>query len=303
MFIARFWLPAVASLALLVPASGQTPESPMLRWKVSLEDADSRNASLSSALPENAASPESRADHLSQPQDAHTVATPLVGTPIAAADQPSADRHATAEAQLRQQEKQRVVGVLPLFDVSYDPNPVSLTGGQKIRLALRTSLDPVTFATAFIAAGYHEVRNDQTGFPWGARGYFERTGTGYLDSFGSNMIGNGLLPAVLHQEPRYIRLGHGSYPRRLFYAASTAFVCKHDNTGKWEPNYSNIGGNILSGAISNFYYPGSDSGIGLTISTGMVVTTEGMIGTVLQEFWPDISRRFLHRDPTHGLDR
>jgi hypothetical protein len=32
------------------------------------------------------------------------------------------------------------------------------------------------------------------------------------------------------------------------------------------------------------------------------VTAEGTIGGVFDEFWPDISRKVLHRDPSHGLD-
>jgi len=34
----------------------------------------------------------------------------------------------------------------------------------------------------------------------------------------------------------------------------------------------------------------------------MIVTAEGTIGSVFQEFWPDISRKFFHKDPTRGLD-
>ncbi len=34
----------------------------------------------------------------------------------------------------------------------------------------------------------------------------------------------------------------------------------------------------------------------------MIVTTEGTFGGVLQEFWPDISRKLFHKDPTNGLD-
>ena len=116
------------------------------------------------------------------------------------------------------------------------------------------------------------------------------------------MIGNGFLPALLHQDPRYFRLGHGSFHHRLFYAIATSFICKHDNTGKWEPNYSNVGGNIIAGAISNLYYPSQTAGLGQTIDNGLIVTTEGTFGGVLQEFWPDISRKFFHKDPTHGLD-
>jgi hypothetical protein len=79
-------------------------------------------------------------------------------------------------------------------------------------------------------------------------------------------------------------------------------MCKHDNTHKWEPNYSNVGGNIISGAISNLYYPSGSSGFGQTITNGLTVTAEGGAGSIFQEFWPDISRKLFHKDPTHGLD-
>ena len=212
------------------------------------------------------------------------------------------DQHEKAEEQLKEQEHQRVLGVLPSFNVSYRSDAVSLTGWQKMRLALRTTVDPVTFATAFLVAGYHEGLNDLSGFPWGPRGYFERAGVAYLDTFNGTMIGNGILPALLHQDPRYFRLGRGSVSHRLLYALATNFICKHDNTGKWEPNYSNVLGNVASGALSNVYYPGNNSGVGLTISNGMIQTAEGGIGSIFQEFWPDISRKLFHKDPTHGRD-
>ena len=63
-----------------------------------------------------------------------------------------------------------------------------------------------------------------------------------------------------------------------------------------------MAGNIVSGAISNLYYPASNSGIGQTFGNGMLVTAEGTIAAVFDEFWPDVSRKFLHRDPTHGID-
>ena len=77
---------------------------------------------------------------------------------------------------------------------------------------------------------------------------------------------------------------------------------EYDNTGKWEPSYSNVLGNLAAGGISNLYYPSNNSGVGQTITNGMVVTAEGGIGSIFQEFWPDISRKLFHRDPTHGLD-
>jgi hypothetical protein len=207
-----------------------------------------------------------------------------------------------AAAQLKEQEHQRVLGIVPAFNISYRSDAVSLTRMQKMSLALHSSLDPVTFAGAFLVAGYHELKDDNTGFGWGAEGYGKRAGAAYLDSINGTMIGNGILPSLLHQDPRYFRLGHGTFTHRLLYSLATNVVCKHDNTGKWEPNYSNVLGNIASGGISNLYYPSSDSGIGQTFTNGFIVTAEGGFGSIFQEFWPDFSRKFLHKDPTHGLD-
>jgi hypothetical protein len=192
-----------------------------------------------------------------------------------------------------------VLGVVPAFNVSYNSNAVSLTAVQKLKLAFRSSIDPVTFAGAFLIAGYHEANDDYGGFGWGAQGYFKRAGAAYLDSFDGTMIGNGILPSILHQDPRYFRLGHGSTTHRMLYAVSTSFICKADKSRKWEPNYSNVGGNIIAGALSNYYYPGTSTW-GQTISDGMIQTVEGSIGAVFQESWPDIARKFLHKDITKG---
>ncbi|HWA96758.1 MAG TPA: hypothetical protein VG844_19330 [Terracidiphilus sp.] len=212
-------------------------------------------------------------------------------------------QHEKAEDQMREQEHQRVLGVVPSFNTSYRADAVSLTGAQKIRLAFRSSVDPVAFATAFLVAGYHEANDDYgSGFGWGAQGYGKRAGAAYLDSFNGTMIGNGILPALLRQDPRYFRLGHGRPIRRLLYASATTFICKGDKSRKWQPNISNVAGNIIAGAFSNLYYPSQDSGWGQTIVNGTVVTAEGALGGVFQEFWPDISRKLFHKDPTHGLD-
>jgi hypothetical protein len=207
-----------------------------------------------------------------------------------------------ADEQIREQEQQRTLGVVPAFNVTYRSDAVAMTAAQKMKLAFRSSIDPVTFAGAFLIAGYHEANDDYGGFGWGPEGYFKMSGAAYLDSFDGTMIGNGILPAVLHQDPRYFRLGYGSTMHRLLYAVATSYICKGDKSRKWQPNISNVGGNIISGAISNLYYPSSNSGWGQTIGDGMITTTEGSIGAVFNEFWPDISRKFLHKDPTHGLD-
>jgi len=219
-----------------------------------------------------------------------------------AAQQPEKGQREKADEQLKEQEKQRVVGIVPSFNVSYRADAISLTASQKLHLAFRSAVDPMAFASAFVMAGYHEGMNN-IDFQWGAKGYGQRAGVAYLDSFDGTMIGNGILPAILHQDPRYFRLGHGATTHRMLYALMSGVVCKHDNTHKWEPNYSNVLGNLASGGISNLYYPSANSnGVGQTFTTGLVETAEGGFGSLFQEFWPDISRKFLHKDPTRGLD-
>jgi len=312
--IVRIWLLIVAAIAITAPlrAADLNASAPHWHNTVAAETTTvnwSRMALDEQEVAQNANQDATRdvaqkAVQNAPADDSSTGAvSPVSSAPPAVTPQTAQekDQHEKAEQQIKEQEHQRVLGIVPSFNVSYRSDAVSLTGWQKIRLAFRSSIDPVTFAAAFLVAGYHEADND-VGFGWGPKGYAQRAGAAYLDTFDSNMIGNGILPALLHQDPRYFRLGHGSIPHRLLYATAAAFVCKHDNTGKWEPNYSNVLGNVATGAISNLYYPGSNSGVGLTISNGMIVTAEGAFGAMFQEFWPDISRKLFHKDPTHGRD-
>jgi hypothetical protein len=282
-------------LALLALPSQLSAQEPAAQRTIvaELPDAPAPEFALASAAPAQQPAPPASA---TPAQDSSSSQAPSA--------QPTTEKsqHDKAEEQIREQEQQRVVGILPSFNVSYRSDAVSLTAKQKLGLAFRSSTDPVAFAVAAAAAGYHEVGDDDTGFGWGAEGFGKRWGAAYLDAFDGAMIGNGILPAILHQDPRYFRLGHGSTTHRLLYALMTNVMCKHDNTGKWEPNYSNVTGNIISGAISNLYYPSENSGIGQTFTNGFLVTAEGGFGSIFQEFWPDISRKFLHKDPTRGLD-
>lgn len=208
----------------------------------------------------------------------------------------------TAEQQLRQQKSQRIFGIVPQFNISYAGSAASLTARQKFSLALRTLYDPYTVGSAFVTAGYREAFDDDIGFHWGGAGYMRRTGASYLDTFDGTIIGGAALPVLFRQDPRYFRLGHGTVTHRIFYALATNFISRHDHTGRWEPNYSNVIGNVATGALSNLYYPRGTTGLGQTLTNGIVVTLEGGVGTLFNEFWPDISRAVLHKDPTNGQD-
>lgn len=143
-------------------------------------------------------------DPAQQPAPAPQTNPPAQGTstPQAPAAQTDAEKsqHEKAEEQIKEQEKQRVLGVVPSFNISYRPDAVSLTAAQKLQLAFRSSVDPVAFGAAVLIAGYHEALDDDTGFGWGAEGFGKRAGAAYLDAFDGTIIGNGILPSILHQD-------------------------------------------------------------------------------------------------------
>ena len=110
------------------------------------------------------------------------------------------------------------------------------------------------------------------------------------------------MPIIFRQDPRYFRLGYGTVRNRVLYSLATNFIAKSDRTGKWQPKYGDTLGNLAAGALSNLYYPGGNSSFGLTVTNTMFQIGEGAGSSIFSEFWPDLSRKFLHKDPTHGMD-
>ncbi len=220
--------------------------------------------------------------HLGQSYD-----VPSVELHIASAEamvMVTATRHDIAEDEMHLAEKQRVLGVFPNFYASYVWNAAPLSAGQKFRLALRTSADPVSIAIPAVIAGVEQSQNDLSGYGQGMQGYAKRFGAVSTDSLVSTMVGEAILPTVFHQDPRYFYKGTGSITSRALYAISTVVICKGDN-GHWEPNYSNVLGNLASASISNLYYPPANrNGVHLTINNWLIGDASGAISSLFQEF-------------------
>jgi Carboxypeptidase regulatory-like domain len=198
-----------------------------------------------------------------------------------------------AEQQISDEVKQRIIGVLPNFYVSYIPNAAPLTRKQKFKLALKVSVDPVTFMTTGITAGIEQAQNDFSGYGGGFEGYSKRYGATYGTRVTSTILGAAAFPSLFHQDPRYFYKGKGKIINRALYAISTVVICKGDN-GHWQPNYSNVLGNLAAGGISSFYYPDSDRhDVQVTVDNILIGVGTGAIGTLFQEF--------LLKHLTHGV--
>jgi hypothetical protein len=187
-----------------------------------------------------------------------------------------------ATEQVKIEETQRVFGIIPNFYVVYDPNPVALTTKLKFQLALRTSVDVVTILGTGVLAAINQAGNTPD-YQQGWKGYGERFGAGAADGFSDIMIGGAILPSLLHQDPRYYYKGTGTTKARTLHALSSPFICKGDN-GRLQPNYSSMGGDLGSSALSNLYYPESNRGAGLVFENFFISTGERMFSGLMQEF-------------------
>ena len=236
----------------------------------------------------------------SQPSDQQQTTAPQTSSTPQASGTPQAEtpqnetpeqRKARAAAELKLEEKQRMAGVIPNFNTVNNGKAAPITPAQKFHLFFKGAFDPYQFVLAGIDAGIGQAENENPGYGQGFEGYTKRYGANYADNFSGNFFGNAVLPSLLHQDPRYFRLGHGSVLHRALYSISTTFRTYGDN-GKWQPAYSNLTGNLIGASISNLYYPDGDRGLYPTLRRALSVTYQGTFGGLLQEFYPDAVQKY-----------
>jgi hypothetical protein len=187
-----------------------------------------------------------------------------------------------ATEQVKVQEQQRVFSVIPNFYVTYEHNPAPLTSKLKFQLALKALTDPVTLTGFGLnAAIYQAVGYPSYGQGWGA--YGQRLGATFAGGYSKILLGDAVYASLLHQDPRYFYQGTGTTKSRLLHALSAPFITRGDN-GRREVNWSEILGDLSSGAIAESYYPSQDRG-------GAVIVRSALIGAggraalgVVQEF-------------------
>ena len=147
---------------------------------------------------------------------------------------------------------------------------------------MKALTDPVTI-TGF---GMNSAIYQAAGYPsygQGASGYGKRLGATFAGGYSKILLGDAVFPSLLHQDPRYFYQGTGTTKSRLLHAMSTPFITRGDN-GKREINYSNILGDLASGALANAYYPSQDRGAGLVVRSAAIGIGSRMVLGIVQEF-------------------
>jgi hypothetical protein len=184
----------------------------------------------------------------------------------------------------------RIFWIIPNF-MTYNDQPENqgpLTSKQKFNIAWHQFYDLSAHVGNLIQASISQAANGlpHYGQGWGAFG--ERYAAQEGDQFTGSMLIYGVLPSVLHDDPRYFRRGRGKAWSRIAYAASRVVICRTDS-GKSTFNAPSVFGQLGQASISAYtYYPQQDRKFGGVLA-GWTINQGYNIGwNQLKEFTPDL---------------
>lgn len=185
--------------------------------------------------------------------------------------------------------------VIPAFNVTCQGTFHPLTPHEKFGEWLEGTYDPRGLGWyGFLAATVeYSSKDGYCGYGKGWGGYGKCLGSLELEANTSSFLGDFVLPSLLHQDPRYFRLGRASFGVRVFYAVSRVFVT-HADDGHWVFYSSGLSGSAISAGLSNLYYPKHEVGWGPSASRAAVDLGNTALYNLAAEFWPDIDGALHH---------
>jgi hypothetical protein len=209
------------------------------------------------------------------------------------AKDPQQDKN--AEAGPNGTSKDRLFYALPNFlTLENASNVPPMTVGQKFKVEVRSSFDPIQIAWYGFLAGLSQAENSEPGYGQGAQGYGKRYGAAAADGTIENFMVAAVVPSLFRQDPRFFQSGKGSFLHRALYAWSRIVVIRGDN-GNEQFNVSEVLGSALSAGISTYsYHPHSDKTVDNTLKVWGTQVGWDSLTYVIKEFWPDI-RRWVHK--------
>ena len=191
----------------------------------------------------------------------------------------------------------RIFGVLPNYrTVEGSVSFVPMTSRQKLNMATKDTFDWPTFFTTGAFALIYQAEKQNPAFGQGLKGYGKRYASALGDQMIGNMLTEGFLPVLLHQDPRFFRSGTGSTGARLKSSLRQIVMARTDS-GTWRFNTSEWLGNGIAVGISNSYYSDSRK-LSDNLQRFSLQIGNDALSDVLKEFWPDIKHRLFERRRT-----
>ncbi|MGH9712479.1 MAG: hypothetical protein ACRD5M_04170 [Candidatus Acidiferrales bacterium] len=189
----------------------------------------------------------------------------------------------------------RIFLVIPNYATVEKPVKfVPLTKKEKFALGADDAFDPYAFGLAAILAGIAQARNDDAAWHQGWEGYGKRYAAAFGDATIGSFMTTGVFPSLLHEDPRYFRLGTGGFRHRSGYALKRLFVTRTDSDHR-QFNFSEFGGNATAAAISLTYHSREERTLANYGTNYLTQISIDVLANQLKEFWPDIRRKLFKK--------
>jgi hypothetical protein len=192
--------------------------------------------------------------------------------------------------------EEHILGVVPNYNTVENPSvrigPLAVK--EKFKLAADDAFDPFSWVVTGLYAGAEQWNWQDREFGQGMAGYGERYAALFADQAISSYLSEAIVPALLHEDPRFFRRGMGSFWKRAGYAMSRVLVTRTD-AGAWRFNTSEIAGNMLAASLGDLYHAPSERGAAEVMERFSLSVVSDAGFNVLKEFWPDMRHKLFNR--------
>lgn len=221
--------------------------------------------------------------------------------PASSPNTPSVDQNAPSPTEKPQSMPAPVEGTLRLlarrsiFFPDLAANKLALTPLQKLELATDNSVAPSMVLGDLISAGIDQATNSLQGYGQEYAGFGKRFGSALATSTTNQYFKTFLLPTLLHDDPRYFVLLHGTTTKRVLYAITRVIVTRTD--AKTEGvNWPGIAGPLMAEGLANVYLPPEQRTVGKTFRRYGIRIGVGAAANIVKEYWPTIFKRLRLSD-------
>lgn len=154
----------------------------------------------------------------------------------------------------------------PLYARTIFPGEAArrLTVRNKFIYAGRQMVEPINLVPTVFSAGESQYLNTDPRYGTDRMAFGQRFGAALIREDSDRLFTNAVFPSLLHEDPRYYRMGSGTTMTRAWYAIGQVFISRTD-AGKTIPNYAGLLGRGVAAGLTQAYYPDTSRGGGVVL--------------------------------------
>jgi len=175
-----------------------------------------------------------------------------------------------------------------------------LSSKEKFELFVSKTVAAPQILSSAAAAGISEARGTLSGYGQGGEGFGKRFGAFWATGASSQFFGTFVLPAALHEDPRFFVRLNGGWKGRVGHALRRVVVIRTD-AGVERFNLPGILGPLLAESLANTYLPDNERTASKTFERYGIRIGFGAANNLLKEYWPSIFKSLRLNKVVPGL--